>query len=67
MPNITTNHAITYTNQRQGSWIGNFAQYTVFPVGKQTNLHQGPEKLRETFASEITITCQAFLAPLILR
>ena len=47
--------------------MGNFAQYTVFPVGKQTNLHQGPEKLRETFASEITITCQAFLAPLILR
>ena len=37
--------------------MGNFAHYTVFRVGKQTNLHQGPEKLRGTFASEITITC----------
>ena len=37
--------------------MGNFTQYMVFRVGKQTNLHQGPDKLRETFASEITITC----------
>ena len=29
----------------------------IFRVGKQTNLLKGPEKLSETFASEITITC----------
>ena len=40
--------------------MGNFAQYTVFRVGKQTNLHQGPDKLRETFASEIRLRVNPF-------
>ena len=42
-------------NQRQA--VGWVILLNIFRVGKQTNLNQGSEKLREILASEITSTC----------
>ena len=44
-------------NDHERQAVGWVILLNIFRVGKQTYLLQGPEKLREIFASEITSTC----------